>query len=123
MGAPTVTPELREMVRGLTKEYGLEVNMTGVQHAGGLGPDRDFSTREATLAGHLEKLTPGLWIFVDHPGFDVPEMRAMGHRGYEDVALDREGVTRTLCSAKVKAVIARKKIRLMSYADVKHLQP
>jgi hypothetical protein len=48
---------------------------------------------------------------------DVPEMQAMGHIGYRDVALDREGVTRAFTSAGVKEVIERRGIRLLSYAE------
>ena len=35
----------------------------------------------------LEGLGPGTWLFVDHPAFDDPEMRAGHHVGYEDVAV------------------------------------
>ena len=66
----------------------------------------------------LENLTPGLWMFIEHPGKDTPEMRAIGHIGYRDVAIDREGVTRAFISEKVKDVIEKRGIILMSYADV-----
>ncbi len=58
-----------------------------------------------------------LWLFVEHPGLDTPEMRAIGHKGYEDVAADRDGVTKMFTSEKVKAVIKRRGIKLVSYAD------
>jgi hypothetical protein len=119
MGTPTATPELRALVERLAKEYGLGTDTQQAKWIGGLGQDRDFAKREETLAANLAKLTPGVWIFVDHPGLDVPEMQAMGHKGYEDVALDREGVTRALCSERVKQVIGDRGIRLISYADLK----
>ena len=67
--------------------------------------------------GLLEKLEPGRWLLVEHPGFDTPEMRGLGHLGYYDVAADREGVTRAFTSDQAKAVIQRRAIRLISYAD------
>lgn len=75
------------------------------------------------MAETLEKLTPGLWLLVEHPGKDCAEMRSIGHKGYEHVANDREGVTRAFTSAKVKAVIARRNIKLMSYGDFKKQHP
>jgi hypothetical protein len=72
----------------------------------------------ATLAANLEKLGPGTWILVEHPGMDVPEMRAQGHLGYETVAADREGVTRAFTSPKALAAVKARGIRLVSYAEV-----
>ena len=74
--------------------------------------------KTAALAKALEELTPGAWLLVDHPGMDTPEMRAMGHIGYRDVALDREGVTQAFTAEEVKKVIAKRGIRLVSYGDV-----
>lgn len=65
----------------------------------------------------VEKLTPGTWLLVDHPGLDVPEMQGIGHLGYENVAADRAGVTRAFTSPKVKEAVQRRGVRLISYAD------
>ena len=56
-------------------------------------------------------------MIVEHPALDTPEMRNIGHKGYENVAADRAGVTLAFTSVKVKEVIARRKIRLISYAE------
>jgi hypothetical protein len=66
----------------------------------------------------LESLQFGLWLVVEHPGLDTPEMRAIGHLGYENVAQDRDGVTRAFTSARVKKVIRRRGIHLTSYGDL-----
>ena len=66
----------------------------------------------------INRLTPGLWLLVEHPGLDTPEMRSIRHDGYENVAADRAAVTRVFTSKKVKDAIAKKQIRLVSYADV-----
>ena len=39
----------------------------------------------------LQTAEPGLYLYVDHPGLDTAEMRAVGHIGYEDVAEDPPG--------------------------------
>jgi len=45
-------------------------------------------------------------------------MRAIGHVGYWNVAEDRAGVTRAFTSAKVRDVIKKRGIKLMSYGDL-----
>ena len=68
----------------------------------------------------LENLKPGTYLFIEHPGYDTPEMRAIGHKGYDDVAKDRDGVTKAWTNEKVKEVIERRGIQLISYADLKN---
>jgi hypothetical protein len=46
-------------------------------------------------------------------------MQALMHKGYEDVAADRDAVTQVFTSREVLAVIQKKRIRLVSYKDVK----
>lgn len=67
----------------------------------------------------LEELQPGTYLLVEHPATDDPESRAIGHKGYENVAEDRAGVTHALTSEKVKAVIKKRGIELISYRDLK----
>ncbi|HYW80628.1 MAG TPA: hypothetical protein VE890_13675, partial [Thermoguttaceae bacterium] len=74
--------------------------------------------KEAAMVAILEGLTPGLWLFVEHPGMGTPEMRAIGHEGYRDVAADRDAVTKTFTSAKVKQVVKSRRIKLISYGDL-----
>ncbi len=119
MGTATCMPDLKALTLKLAREYDLELELPGSKWSGGFDGIRDYAAKEARLADNFDKLVPGLWLFVDHPGLDVPEMQAMGHKGYEDVSVDREGVTRAMCSHKVKQVIARKGIKLMSYGDVR----
>ena len=68
----------------------------------------------------LRKLESGkTYLFVDHPGLDSPELRAIHHIGYEDVAGDRQGVTDLWTSDEVKKAIGEMGIQLISYADLK----
>jgi predicted glycoside hydrolase/deacetylase ChbG (UPF0249 family) len=118
MGTPVCTPEFRAIAEKLSKEYGLPVDVPpGVRFARGFPQKLSPEEKEAWFAKMLEGLEPGLWLFIEHPGMDGPEMGAMGHIGYRDVALDREGVTRAFTSGKVKEVVAKRGIRLLSYAE------
>ncbi len=118
MGTPVSTPQLRALVTRLSEEYKLPLGVPEAKPAGGFGGSNTSpEEKEAALVTLLENLKPGLWLFIDHPGLDVPEMRAIGHIGYRNVATDRNGVTRAFTSEKVKEVVQRRGIKLISYAD------
>jgi chitin disaccharide deacetylase len=122
MGLAQVDPRIGELYGQLAGEYGLAVDMTGVERFRGFGEGSgalSSAEKEAELLQNLEELGPGEWLFVEHPGRDVPEMRALGHAGYWSVAKDRHGVTRAWTSDRVKQLIERRGIRLISYADIK----
>jgi predicted glycoside hydrolase/deacetylase ChbG (UPF0249 family) len=119
MFAARATPELQALTERLAKEYGLRMEDAGVKYGGAFGNSASTSDqREKALTDLLEKIQPGQWFIIEHPAFDTPEMRNIGHKGYENVAADRAGVTNAFTSAKVKEVIARRKIKLISYADL-----
>lgn len=118
MGTPAATPEMRKLCERLAGEYKLPLECPAARYLPGFG--RDAKTGEqkaAALAAMIEKLTPGLYVFVDHPGMDTPEMQAMGHKGYEQVAADRAGVTHAFTSESVKKAIAARQVKLISYAQ------
>ncbi len=119
MGTANCTPELRALVNQLAEEYRLPLSAPGAKSPGGFGGSELTAQQKiAKLVELLENLPPGLWMIVEHPGADTPEMRAIGHRGYENVAADREGVTQAFTSDEVKEVIRRRGIQLVSYGDV-----
>ncbi|MBN1126738.1 MAG: NPCBM/NEW2 domain-containing protein [Sedimentisphaerales bacterium] len=118
MGAPDCIPPLRAIVEKLAQEYKLGYKLPGVKSAGGFWPGpKSPEEKEQILIEIMEKLQPGTYLFLEHPGLDTPEMRAIGHKGYEDVAADRTGVTYAFTSSKVKETIHRRGIKLISYGD------
>ena len=119
MGTATSTPELRELVGRLATEYRLPIHVPDLTRTGPFGGrNTTREQKENNLVRVLEDLEPGLWLVIEHPGLDTPEMRAVAHRGYEDVAQDRVGVTHAFTSARVAEAIRRRRIKLVSYADV-----
>lgn len=119
MGTPTSTSELKALVQRLAKEYKLTFETPGARwFRWGVGSDATAEQREARLIEALEALEPGVWILVEHPGLDTDEMRAIGHKGYWNVARHRDAVTRAFTSEKVKAVIKKRGIELVSYNGV-----
>ena len=116
MGFGGAFPEIQELVGKLSKEYGLPSYSTGAKSLGRLYDKSDNgAARAAKIAKKLETLEPGTWLTVDHAALDTPEMRAIGHPGYMDVAEDRQAVVDAWTSDIVKAVIARRGIKLVGH--------
>jgi len=117
MGTAVATPELRAITEKLAGEFHLRLEAPRRPPGRWSGNSLSAEQKEEGLIKLLEVLGPGTWMIVEHPAFDTPEMRKIGHKGYENVAADRAGVTQAFTSAKVKEVIARRKITLISYAE------
>ena len=120
MGFTSVAPEVADLVGRLSKEYGLVVpSQLGVQPVGRVYESKDPGPVKADkLAARLETLTPGLWLHIDHAATDDPEMRAIGHAGYEWVAADRSANVEAWTSPKVREVITRRGIKLTNYREL-----
>jgi hypothetical protein len=125
MACNLLSPDLDRLVKSLAREYGLDIDPAayGVQEVeGGYGEGaRTAQDKVAGLVRAIEGLTPGVWLFVDHPGADEAEMRALGHPGYEDVAEDRDGVTRAFTDLSVLEAVRRRSIELIAYRDLPRL--
>lgn len=125
MGCTMFTPEVKERVRKVAAEYGLPVVDSDAVKDFGIDyiwiDSRNKSTEERIDAfiRQLDKLENGkTYVFLEHPGLDNAELRAIHHIGYENVAEDRQAVTDLFTSEKVKKAIYRKGIRLVSYKEV-----
>ena len=98
----------------------LLVDSTGIKFLGGVYDGKDTGAVKADkLAARLETLEPGLWLQIDHGSTNDPEMQAIGHLGYEWVAADRAANVEMWTSPKVREAIERRKIKLISYRDLR----
>jgi predicted glycoside hydrolase/deacetylase ChbG (UPF0249 family) len=122
MGCSDWDPKVKEVCTKLAKEYNLyiETSADNVRMAGGFGNAKTAEERTKRFITMLKGLKPGTHIFVEHPGLDTPEMRAIGHTGYENVAEDRQAVTDVFTNGQVKRAIGELGIKLLSYADLKN---
>jgi predicted glycoside hydrolase/deacetylase ChbG (UPF0249 family) len=121
MGCTYINNEVTAMTKKLAQEYKIDIDLEalGVQYAGYNGPHGTLQEKIKSFIAMLDKLEPGkTYMFLDHPGLDSPELRAIHHIGYENVAADRQGVTDLFTSEQVKAAIATRKIQLVSYKEV-----
>jgi len=109
------------LVNRLAIEYGQYIDLSehNVQRFPGWRGAVTLEEKIDRFIENLAALTPGTYLFVEHPAYDEPEMRATYHTGYENVAEDRDHVTRVLTNQRVKDFIRERGIELISYADLK----
>ncbi len=123
MGCYHLSPEVKALAKKLATEYGIDIDPDefGVSNVGYGGSSATTNEKTQSFIAMLESLKPGeTYLFVDHPGLDTPELRAIHHKGYDNVALDRQGVTDVWTNPKIKDFINKKGIRLISYKDIKN---
>lgn len=119
MGCTNANAEVKALVDRLSAEYKLPIQMPqGIMSVKGFGgAAKSPEQKEQDLIAILKALAAGTHFLVEHPGYDSGDMKGAGHEGYENVAYDREGVTRAFTSAAVKKVIAERNIKLMSIKE------
>ena len=121
MGCTDISDSVKQITRKLAKEYKIDIDLQelNVKYIGYDGPHKTLQEKAQSFINMLNKLQPGnTYLFVDHPGLNSQELRAIHHIGYEDVATDRQGVTDTWTNEKIKKLIKQKGIQLISYKDL-----
>ncbi len=115
--------EVNELVQRLAKEYNLpsidrmdsskDYRFTYIGYD---GPTKEPpKKRRLASSKHWRSCNrASATFFLDHPALDNDEMKTVFHIGYEDVALDRQGVTDLLTSPRVRKAIEDKGIKLIS---------
>jgi len=117
MGFSGMDTAVGELVNALAMEYGIHIDLSkhNFQHMSGWKRDQTLDEKIDTFVQNLKNLTPGNYLFIEHPAYDEPEMRATFHTGYTDVAIDRDHVTRIFTSPRVLQAIKDKGIVLVGY--------
>ena len=123
MNSTGFTPEVKALARRLAQEYSIHIDPEDHQVIS-IGysdqPSATSAQKVKSFIAVLQSLKPGsTYLFVDHPGFDNDELRAISHIGYENVAQDRQGVTDLFTNQEVIQLIREKGIQLISYKDLK----
>jgi chitin disaccharide deacetylase len=121
MGCYYMNPAVKQLAKRLAQEYKIDIDpeQYGVEDIGYGGPHTTPEEKLKSFLIMLSTLQSGkTYLFVDHPGLNTPELQAIHHIGYDNVALDRQGVTDVWTNPQVKAAIKRLGIKLISYADL-----
>ena len=113
-------PDLIKIFEKVAMDYNFKYEYSlGITRLKGVGNrNNTHLEKESALIEILEELQPGTWMLLRHPAFDTPEMQAITHPGYDNVAEDRAGDTFILTSDKVAEVIERRGIQLITYQDL-----
>lgn len=122
MGCSGISEPVNALVKKLANEYRLDIEPgeMGVKHVSYIGARGTSDEKIASFLKMLDSLEADkTYLFVDHPGLDTPEMRAIHHIGYENVAVDRQGVTDAWTSPRVREAITVRGIQLIGYRDLK----
>ncbi|WP_276370682.1 polysaccharide deacetylase family protein [Chryseolinea sp. H1M3-3] len=122
MGCYNMNPDVKAIAKKLAKEYKIDIDPSeyDVKYVSYSGAKETSEQKVQSFIKMLDELKAGeTYLFVDHPGIDTPELRAISHIGYENVAVDRQGVTDAWTDPRVKEAIKNKGIQLISYADLK----
>lgn len=122
MGCTHLDPAIQKIAEKLATEYGLDIKTDRVKGFNGFSGTKVNEEKIAAFISNLGNLTPGIYLFVEHPALDTPEMRHTGHVGNYTVAKDRQLVTDLFTSKEVIAAIKAKGIKLISYADLPKIQ-
>ncbi len=121
MGCTSLSKEVAAMTKRLAQEYKIDLDPDdyAVQRLPMEGLRNTPAEKAQSFTNALDKMQPGkTYLFVEHPGLDNAELRAIHHIGYENVAEDRQGVTNLFTDPKVKALIEKKGIQLIAYRDL-----
>lgn len=121
MGCTNMNEEVKALAKRLAKEYNIDIDPSeyGVKGIGYDGPTKTPQEKKASFIKMLNKLEAGnIYLFVDHPGINTPELKAIHHIGYENVAEDRQGVTDIWTDPEIKQLIKKRGIQLISYKDL-----
>lgn len=122
MGCTNMNDSVKAITKKLAQEYKLDIDPgeLGVKNVGYDGPHKTTAEKKQSFINMLNSLQPGnTYLFVEHPGLNTPELQAISHIGYEDVAGDRQGVTDIWTDKEIIALIKQKGIQLISYKDLK----
>jgi chitin disaccharide deacetylase len=119
MGFNRMDASIDELVNRLASEYNLFVDLSAnnFKYLQGWKNNQTLEEKIETFAQNLSSLTPGNYLFVEHPAYNDPEMLVVYHTGYTGVGKEREEVTRIFTSQRIKQVIKDKGIELVSYGD------
>ena len=119
MGCNDLAASVNALYEKLGKDYGLAVvpeNNSALMRTPKFESGKTLEERVKGFVTMLGGLRPGTYLFLDHPGYDDPEMRAFDVSG--DVAAGRFLVTGVLTSPEVEQALRSAGIHLISYRDL-----
>jgi predicted glycoside hydrolase/deacetylase ChbG (UPF0249 family) len=126
MGTLTRYPEYQELTERLAREFGF--GMSGYFGETGHDPQYAAHPRDKTdsLVAMINRLPPGFNMVVTHVGIDGPELGALVDMNTSgplaDMSKHRQGELDALTSARFKAALEARNVRLITYKELIEMQ-
>lgn len=122
MGTAGQTPELRQLLISLAKEYKLGISRYFGEKYNSKIYNASIENKIDSLRTQIDQIQPGeVNLFVFHIGMDNPEMAAMydmNPHGLLQMSKHRNAELNALCSEEFKKSLKQNKIRLITYKDI-----
>jgi predicted glycoside hydrolase/deacetylase ChbG (UPF0249 family) len=119
MGCSTMDPKVTELVERLAREYKLRTeNIPGSKDLRGWDNNKSLEEKIGQFISAINNLTPGTYVFIEHPGLDNSEMRSAIFNHDNNLAIDRQNVTDIFTNKKVIGALRDKGIKLIGYTDI-----
>lgn len=121
MGAAVQTDELRTLVEGFAKEYGLGLSGYFNESYSNSTYHAPLGTKSDSLFKHLEDLQPGLNLQVFHVGLDTEEMQALvdlNQFGLKDMSKHRAEELKCILDKRLPDLLNRKNIVPITYHEL-----
>jgi hypothetical protein len=122
MGCTDMDKKVKTLVQKLAKEYQLGFDDDfKLNYMKGTGDVVSTDDKIEAFVKNIKNLTPGTWVYVDHPGLENEEMQRVNTDSLLHLGKDRQAVTDIWTNDKVKNAILEKGIELIAYKDlIKH---
>ena len=116
MGFAGMDSTVVNLVNRLGEEYHLKTEKDfSLKRMNGWDKVKTLDEAITRFVENIQKLSPGTYLFVEHPGLDDDEMRTISR---SPIAVDRQRVTDVFTSEKVKKALKNKGVKLVSYSDL-----
>lgn len=119
MGCTDMDKDVKALVKRLAREYKLvfEGDLT-LKNIQGFGRGSSTEAKIENFIKNINALTPGTWVFVEHPGLEDAEMQNVRSNPAFNLGKDRQVVTDIWTNEKVKKALEEKGVELISYKDI-----
>jgi len=121
MGAAVQTAELRKLVEGLAKEYGLGMSGYFSEKYSSITYNAPLGEKIDSLLAHVKRLEPGINMQVVHVGIQNPEMNALEDLntfGLKEMSRHREEELKALLTPELLTVLKDNNVKVITYKEL-----
>ncbi len=119
MGFNSMDPAVNALFEQVAREYKLRTeHIPGIKEVRGWNDGRTLDEKIKQFICAIDSLTPGTYVFIEHPGLDHGEMHSALFDHNNTLASDRQTVTDIFTNKMVIQALHDKGVTLISYADI-----